>query len=96
MNAYRAMSSAILFAAGEGYAAQTVPPVKNPCERPMAGSVIRPPPALYSSNHALNVNFSYQHVFDALGRGLFCFMTPDGLQNPTLHVNPGDLLIDHG
>ena len=23
---------------------------------------------------------------------LFCFMTPDGLEKPTLHVNPGDTL----
>ena len=72
-----------------------VPPVANPCPRPDAGSVVRNPAALFSSDGVLNVRFSYQHRFDSSipARELFCFMTPDGLQNPTLHVNPGDRLI---
>src|SRR5215469_14678560 len=73
-------------------AAAFVPPVQNPCPRPAAGSVVQNPPALYSSNGVLAARFSYQHRFDSAGRELFCFMTPDGLQNPTLHVNPGDHL----
>ena len=73
--------------------AAPVPPVANPCVRPAAGSVVNDPPALFSSDGVLNVRFSYQTVIDSVGRDLFCFMTPDGLQNPTLHVNPGDLLI---
>ncbi len=48
------------------------------------------PPALFSSHGVLNVRFSYQLTTDAQGRPLRCFMTPDGLQEPTLHVNPGD------
>jgi len=40
----------------------------------------------------LNVRFSYQSTTDSVGRQVFCFMTPDGLENPTLHVNPGDTL----
>jgi hypothetical protein len=55
--------------------------------------VVANPPSLFSSNGVLAVRFSYQHVFDFANRELFCFMTPDGLQNPTLHVNPGDHLI---
>ena len=51
------------------------------------------PPSLFSSNGVLAVRFSYQHIFDSAGRELFCFMTPDGLQNPTLHVKPGDHLL---
>ncbi len=51
------------------------------------------PPALFSKNGTLHVQFSYQTTTDADGRTLFCFMTPDGLENPTLHVNPGDHLI---
>jgi FtsP/CotA-like multicopper oxidase with cupredoxin domain len=47
---------------------------------------------LFSVNGVLNVRFSYQHRFDSTGRELFCFMTPEGLQNPTLHLNPGDTL----
>jgi hypothetical protein len=73
--------------------AAPVPPVAYPCVRPDAGSVVQNPAALFSSNGLLNVSFSYQHRIDSSGRELFCFMTPDGLQNPTLHVNPGDHLI---
>lgn len=70
-----------------------VPPVPNPCTpRFTAGGVIQQPPALFSEEGALNVRFSYQQTTDAAGRLLHCFMTPDGLQNPTLHVNPGDTL----
>jgi FtsP/CotA-like multicopper oxidase with cupredoxin domain len=73
-------------------AVPSVSPVANPCPRPAAGSVVAPPPSLFSSNGVLTVRFSYQHVIDSAGRELFCFMTPDGLQNPTLYVKPGDHL----
>jgi len=69
-----------------------VPPVANPCPRFTAGSVIHQPPALFSQNGVLNVRFSYQTTTDSAGRQLFCYMTPDGLEDPTLHVNPGDTL----
>jgi len=69
-----------------------VPPVANPCLRFTAGSVVHQPPALFSQNGVLNVRFSYQATTDSVGRQLFCFMTPNGLENPTLHVNPGDTL----
>lgn len=69
-----------------------VQPVPNPCQRSTPGSVILNPPALFSQNGVLNVQFSYQTTTDALGRQLYCFMTPSGLENPTLHVNPGDTL----
>jgi len=72
---------------------QPVPPVSNPCQRPAAGSVVTNPPSLFSSDGVLKVRFSYQHMIDAAGRELFCFMTPEGLQNPTLHVTPGDHLM---
>lgn len=74
-------------------ATDAVAPVTNPCPRPAAGSVVQNPRALFSSNGVLTVRFSYQHRFDAAGRELFCLMTPDGLQNPTLHLNPGDHLV---
>jgi hypothetical protein len=75
-------------------AVQSVPPVSNPCPRPTAGGgVATNPPSLFSSNGVLAVRFSYQHRFDFANRELFCFMTPDGLQNPTLLVNPGDHLM---
>jgi len=69
-----------------------VPPVANPCLRFTAGTAIHNPPALFSQNGVLNVRFSYQTTTDSVGRQLYCFMTPDGLENPTLHVNPGDTL----
>jgi hypothetical protein len=69
-----------------------VPPVANPYSRFTAGSTIHNPPALYSQNGVLNVQFSYQTTTDSFGRQQFCFMTSDGLENPTLHVNPGDSL----
>ena len=72
--------------------ANAVPPVPNPCPRSRAGSVVSNPPALSSQNGVLNVSFSYQQTTDFAGRTLFCFMTPSGLEEPTLHVNPGDTL----
>jgi FtsP/CotA-like multicopper oxidase with cupredoxin domain len=69
-----------------------VAPVASPCPRPAAGSFVENPPALFSSGGVLAVNFSYQTRTDADGRTLFCFMTPEGLENPTLHVRPGDHL----
>jgi FtsP/CotA-like multicopper oxidase with cupredoxin domain len=73
-----------------------VAPVANACQRFAAGSVVQQPPALFSQNGVLNVSFSYQTppppFVDTFGRQKFCFMTPDGLENPTLHVNPGDTL----
>src|SRR5580698_11356483 len=72
--------------------ATPVAPVANPCARFAAGDTIHNPPALYSQNGVLSVRFSYQQTTDAAGRTLFCFMTPDGLEEPTLHLNPGDTL----
>jgi FtsP/CotA-like multicopper oxidase with cupredoxin domain len=70
-----------------------VQPVPNPCTpRFTAGSVVHEPPALFSQNGVLSVRFSYQQTTDSVGRLLHCFMTPDGTQEPTLHVKPGDTL----
>jgi FtsP/CotA-like multicopper oxidase with cupredoxin domain len=63
-----------------------------PCPRPAAGSVVSPPPELFSSNGVLNVAFNYFTSVDAQGRTLFCFTTADGAQGPTLHLLPGDTL----
>jgi FtsP/CotA-like multicopper oxidase with cupredoxin domain len=40
----------------------------------------------------LNVVFDYFTTLDDAGRTLFCFRTRDGLESPTLHVKPGDIL----
>jgi FtsP/CotA-like multicopper oxidase with cupredoxin domain len=84
-------SSALASAAGTTNVSP-VAPVANPCQRFAAGSTVQNPPALFSQNGVLNVQFSYQTIPDSAGRQLFCFMTPNGMENPTLYVNPGDTL----
>jgi FtsP/CotA-like multicopper oxidase with cupredoxin domain len=74
-------------------AGSPVQPVANPCPRFAPGSVVHNPAALFSSGGVLNVRFSFQQRFDSNGHELLCFMTPDGFENPTLHVKPGDHLI---
>jgi FtsP/CotA-like multicopper oxidase with cupredoxin domain len=69
-----------------------VAPVPNPCPRLAAGGVVHNPPALYSTNGVLSVRFSYQQTSDSVGRLLHCFMTDTGIEQPTLHLNPGDKL----
>ncbi len=86
-----APSSSLGSAAGVT-SSNAVAPVANPCARFAAGSIVQNPPPLFSQNGVLNVRFSYQTTTDAAGRQLFCFMTPNGLENPTLHVNAGDTL----
>jgi FtsP/CotA-like multicopper oxidase with cupredoxin domain len=65
----------------------------NPCPRLSAGSNVPDPPDLFSKNGVLSVNLSYNTTTDSDGRQLFCFTTPDGLEQPTLHVYPGDKLV---
>ena len=64
----------------------------NPCPRPAAGSLVMPPPEVFSNSGVLNVQFNYFTTVDAAGRTLFCFQTLDGRESPTLHVQPGDTL----
>lgn len=85
-------ATVLLMASLSALAQTPVAPVSNPCPRFRAGSLVQQPPAVFSSNGVLNVRFSYQTTTDSVGRQLFCFMTPNGLENPTLHVNPGDTI----
>lgn len=62
------------------------------CPRPVAGSVATQPADLYSRNGVLNVALNYDTALDDAGRTLFCFTTPEGLESPTFHVQPGDTL----
>jgi len=62
------------------------------CPRFAPGSVVLPPPDIFSQNGALNVQFNYFTRVDQDGRSLFCFQTPDGMEGPTLRINPGDQL----
>lgn len=96
--AFVAAAALAVFARGTSAPGVAVTPAAaqtSPCPRPfafVAGSVVQNPPALFSSGGVLNVTFSYQNGKDANGNDTFCFVTPDGLQNPTLHVKPGDTL----
>jgi hypothetical protein len=56
------------------------------------GSSITAPPDLFSERGVLRVNFTYQTTVDQNGNTLFCFMTENGSESPTLHVRPGDQL----
>ncbi len=64
----------------------------GPCPRPAPGGPVTPPAELFSHNGVLNAIFNYFTAVDAAGRTLFCFVTPEGMQAPTLHVLPGDTL----
>src|SRR5437867_3844113 len=61
------------------------------CPRYAAGSDVQPPPDIFSSGGKLHVALSYLTTVDDFGRTLFCYQTPDGLEAPTLHVQPGDV-----
>jgi len=62
------------------------------CPRPAPGAEIQPAPDMTSKDGVLKVHFDYYTSVDNEGRTLFCFVTPDGKQSPTLHVWPGDVI----
>jgi FtsP/CotA-like multicopper oxidase with cupredoxin domain len=66
---------------------------KSPCTRFPAGSTVAEPPALHSHNGVLRASLSYETGVDEAGRTLYCFVTADGQQSPTLYVRPGDRLL---
>jgi FtsP/CotA-like multicopper oxidase with cupredoxin domain len=66
---------------------------QDPCERFPQGSTVHDPVDLYSKDGVLTVDMTYQTRQDEYGKNLFCFMTSDGVQSPTLHVKPGDTLV---
>jgi len=65
---------------------------QDTCPRPAAGSEVAQPPDLYSQAGVLNVTLGYFTAVDSLQRTLFCFVTDDGKESPTLHVKPGDTI----
>lgn len=60
------------------------------CPRYTKGAEVTPPPDVYSKNGVLHLALQYHMTVDNAGRTLFCYQTPDGLESPTLHVQPGD------
>ncbi len=92
-----AVSCVVLLFSATSAKAEAVPPavspVAHPCPRFQAGDVVHNPDALFSADGVLRVRFSYQTRMDAAGRTLYCFMTPEGFENPTLHISPGDHIV---
>ena len=41
----------------------------------------------------MQVTFTYQTAVDANGNTLYCFISQDGTESPTLHLKPGDTLV---
>ena len=67
-------------------------PSNGVCPRYAPGSALVEPKDLFSVSGILRVTFNYETRVDDNGNTLYCFMTPDGTQSPTLHVHPGDEL----
>jgi FtsP/CotA-like multicopper oxidase with cupredoxin domain len=83
----------------------------NPCPRFQPGSDVTQAPDLFSHDGVLDVDLNYYTTVDptipldsaptpvpppfATGLQQFCFATPDGQEQPTLHLWPGDKLIIH-
>jgi FtsP/CotA-like multicopper oxidase with cupredoxin domain len=83
-----AVSGLLLLALGPQAARAAAPA----CPRGVAGGTVPAPADLYSSNGLLDVALSYRSGTDPQGRTVSCFVTSDGQESPTLHVNPGDTL----
>ena len=62
------------------------------CARPPAQSEVPAPPDIFSVNGKIDIAMNYYTSMDDAGRTLFCFVTSDGMESPTLHVNPGDTI----
>jgi FtsP/CotA-like multicopper oxidase with cupredoxin domain len=83
-----ACAALCMFAATNGLAQSS-----QPCPRYAPGSTLVEPEDLFSSHGLLRLKLTYLTRIDADGNTLYCFMTPGGVQSPTLHVHPGDELI---
>ena len=83
------LTSISAFAAG--------PTSKQSCPRPAVGSAVQDPPELRSRNGVLEVTLHFRYEPTVIGQGppRYCYVTDDGMESPTLRVNPGDQLIIH-
>jgi FtsP/CotA-like multicopper oxidase with cupredoxin domain len=83
-----AIALALMTASTRGYARNT-----DVCPRFPAGTTISQPQDLFSEHGVLRVHFTYETAIDEDGNVLFCFMTDNHVESPTLHVRPGDRLV---
>src|SRR5437016_3342768 len=90
MSTRKRLVTAIIFFA---CASMSVQAQAAACTRPGAGGTLLDPVNLFSSNGTLQVNLSLNNSTDTAGNVLYCYISSDGSEAPTLHVNPGDTLI---
>jgi len=85
----------LLLAATSAFAAG--PSTNQACPRPPVGSAVQDPPELRSHNGVLEVTLHFRYQPTVVGQGppRYCYVTDDGMESPTLRVNPGDQLIIH-
>jgi FtsP/CotA-like multicopper oxidase with cupredoxin domain len=65
------------------------------CPRPQSGSTIQEPEDLYSAHGVLEVKLTASNARDINGSTRYCYTDAAGHESPTLHANPGDLVILH-
>lgn len=70
-------------------------PADAVCARLVPGSNVPAPTELRSSNGKLEVTFNFQSAVDAQELLRYCYVTGEGVESPTLRVNPGDLVVIH-
>ncbi len=63
------------------------------CSRPGPGGLVREPADLRSSGGKLEVDFSFRSDVDIYGVTRYCYVSSDGIQSPTLRVQPGDEVV---
>jgi FtsP/CotA-like multicopper oxidase with cupredoxin domain len=89
----RLASALALLAAHPASATQPRVPALACPSRPTAGSAVSDPESLHSANGVLNVELSYRASVDSAGQTHYCYVYKDGLEAPTLRLQPGELLI---
>ena len=63
------------------------------CSRYQAGSNYKTATILTSNHGVLDIHLTFYNNIDEYNRILYCYLTSDGIQSPTLRLNPGDRLL---
>jgi FtsP/CotA-like multicopper oxidase with cupredoxin domain len=63
------------------------------CPRPTIGSAVEQPADARSADGRLQVSFAFRSSLGRFGSTLYCYISGDGAQSPTLRVHPGDELV---
>jgi FtsP/CotA-like multicopper oxidase with cupredoxin domain len=63
------------------------------CTRPVPGASVRNPVELRSSDGKLQVDFMLRTSVDVYGLTLYCYVSNDNVESPTLRVKPGDEIV---